>query len=102
MPIEMMPLAMTSAKLPGCRYCTLNKDFSGELKAAGLNCQYDQQGAIGRRYRRQDEIGTPFCITVDGDTAKDNCVTVRDRDSLLQDRVPVSRIVEEIVARLKA
>lgn len=77
-------------------------EIFGELKAAGLNCQYDQQGAIGRRYRRQDEIGTPFCITVDGDTAKDNCVTVRDRDSLLQDRVPVSRIVDEVVARLKA
>jgi glycyl-tRNA synthetase len=50
----------------------------------------------------QDEIGTPFCITVDGETAKDNCVTVRDRDTLQQDRVPVSRIVDEITARLKA
>lgn len=77
-------------------------EIFGELKAAGLNCQFDQQGAIGRRYRRQDEIGTPFCITVDGETAKDNCVTVRDRDTLQQDRVPVSRIVDEIVTRLKA
>jgi glycyl-tRNA synthetase len=66
-------------------------EIYGELKAAGLSVQYDQQAAIGRRYRRQDEIGTPFCITVDGDTAKDNCVTVRDRDTLQQDRVPVSR-----------
>ncbi|MFN9976613.1 MAG: His/Gly/Thr/Pro-type tRNA ligase C-terminal domain-containing protein, partial [Phycisphaerae bacterium] len=77
-------------------------EIFGELKAAGLSCQFDQQGAIGRRYRRLDEIGTPYCITVDGETAKDHCVTVRDRDSLQQDRVPVSRIVDEILSRLKA
>jgi glycyl-tRNA synthetase len=77
-------------------------EIFGDLKAAGLNCQYDQQGAIGRRYRRQDEIGTPFCITVDGDTASDNCVTLRDRDTLQQERIPVDRIVAEVTARLKA
>jgi glycyl-tRNA synthetase len=77
-------------------------EIFGDLKAAGLNCQYDQQGAIGRRYRRQDEIGTPFCITVDGDTASDNTVTLRDRDSLEQVRVPADRIVQEITDRLKA
>ena len=76
-------------------------EIFGNLKAAGLSVQYDQQGAIGLRYRRQDEIGTPYCITVDGDTATDNCVTVRDRDSLQQERVPVDRIVDEITARLK-
>lgn len=72
----------------------------GALKAAGLACQYDQQGAIGRRYRRQDEIGTPWCITVDGDTETDNCVTLRDRDSLTQERIPVDKIADEITSRL--
>ena len=50
-----------------------------------FNVVYDQSGAIGRRYRRQDEAGTPFCITVDGDTMKDGTVTIRDRDSFKQD-----------------
>jgi glycyl-tRNA synthetase len=76
-------------------------EIYGELKAAGLSVQYDQQGAIGRRYRRQDEIGTPFCITVDGDTPKDQCVTIRDRDTLQQERIPVSKVVDEVLARLK-
>jgi glycyl-tRNA synthetase len=48
---------------------------------------YDETGSIGKRYRRQDEVGTPFCITVDGDSVKDGTVTVRDRDTLKQDRV---------------
>ncbi|MCH2210719.1 MAG: glycine--tRNA ligase [Fuerstiella sp.] len=76
-------------------------EIFGELKAAGLNCHYDQQGAIGRRYRRQDEIGTPFCLTVDGDTASDNSVTLRDRDSLEQVRISADQVVEEINDRLK-
>jgi glycyl-tRNA synthetase len=70
------------------------------LKSAGIACYYDQQGAIGRRYRRQDEIGTPFCITIDGETAADDCVTVRNRDSLTQDRVPIKEIVEHLQGRL--
>ncbi len=49
-----------------------------------MNVFYDEKGAVGRRYRRQDEVGTPFCITVDGDTLKDGTVTIRDRDSLKQ------------------
>ncbi len=72
-----------------------------ELKEAGLNVQYSQQGAIGRRYRQQDEIGTPFCITIDGDTVTQQTVTIRDRDTLAQDRVPLSRVTEEIQRRLK-
>jgi len=62
---------------------------------------YDEKGAVGRRYRRQDEAGTPFCITVDGDTLKDNTVTVRDRDSLKQWRVKVDDCVAEITGRLQ-
>jgi glycyl-tRNA synthetase len=71
------------------------------MKAAGLNVIYSQQGAIGRRYRQQDEIGTPWCITIDGDTATDGAVTVRDRDTLEQTRVPVSEVTNEILSRLR-
>jgi len=61
---------------------------------------YDDSGAIGRRYRRQDEIGTPFCITVDGESSADNTVTVRDRDSLKQERVSVDRLRDYIGQRI--
>ncbi len=71
-----------------------------EFREAGINAQYDQQGAIGRRYRRQDEIGTPFCITVDGQTANDQTVTLRDRDTLEQERIPIKKVTEEIQSRL--
>lgn len=77
-------------------------EIFGELKAAGLSCQYEQQGAIGKRYRRQDEIGTPYCITVDGDTASDGTVTLRDRDSTEQIRVKVADVVQEISERLNS
>lgn len=73
-----------------------------ELKKSGIVCQYDQQGAIGRRYRRQDEIGTPYCITIDGDTLDDGTVTIRDRDSLAQERIPADRVVEEVTARMNS
>ena len=76
-------------------------EIYGAFKEAGVNVVYDQQGAIGRRYRRQDEIGTPYCITIDGETANDGAVTVRDRDSLKQDRVQVSELVDEIGRRLR-
>jgi glycyl-tRNA synthetase len=72
----------------------------GDLKRAGIAAYYDQQAAIGRRYRRQDEIGTPFCITVDGETANDGCVTVRNRDTLEQTRVPIPEVVDNIRERL--
>ena len=72
-----------------------------DLKRAGLNAAYDQQGAIGRRYRRQDEIGTPYCITVDGQTAEDQTVTLRDRDTLEQTRIPLDRVTQEIQDRLR-
>ena len=61
---------------------------------------YDEGGAVGRRYRRQDEIGTPYCITVDGQTLTDQTVTVRDRDTLEQWRVKVEDVVEEIAGRV--
>ncbi|HET9984168.1 MAG TPA: glycine--tRNA ligase [Longimicrobiales bacterium] len=70
------------------------------FKAAGINSFYDDSGSIGRRYRRQDEAGTPFGITVDGQTLEDGTVTVRDRDTLRQDRVPAEGIVAFIRDRL--
>ena len=61
---------------------------------------YDESGSIGKRYRRQDEIGTPFCITVDFETETDGCVTVRDRDTMEQERIPVSELNEYIAKRV--
>jgi glycyl-tRNA synthetase len=54
--------------------------------------QYDETGNIGRRYRRQDEIGTPFCVTIDFDSLEDRAATVRDRDSMSQERVPLAEL----------
>ena len=72
------------------------------FKAAGITSTYDQQAAIGRRYRRQDEVGTPFCVTVDFDTANDQSVTVRHRDRMTQDRVAISQLNEYIAINLKS
>jgi glycyl-tRNA synthetase len=58
--------------------------------------EYDDAGAVGRRYRRQDEIGTPFCITIDGETLQNDTVTIRDRDTLKQERVPAKDVIERI------
>ncbi len=57
-----------------------------------FNCQYDEKDAIGRRYRRQDAIGTPYCVTIDFDTLEDNTVTIRDRDTLEQERVSIDQL----------
>ena len=75
------------------------KEIYKELKR-DFNVFYDEKGAVGRRYRRQDEIGTPFCITVDGDTMTDGTVTIRDRDTLKQWRVKKEDCVAEIRRRL--
>jgi glycyl-tRNA synthetase len=66
-----------------------------------FTCQYEEKDTIGRRYRRQDAIGTPFCITVDHQTREDNTVTIRYRDTMEQERVPVEnlgKIMEEKVS----
>jgi glycyl-tRNA synthetase len=65
-----------------------------------FTCFYDEKGAVGRRYRRQDEAGTPFCITVDGQTKEDNTVTVRERDSMKQDRVNISQVKQYLREKL--
>ncbi len=66
-----------------------------------LMCDYDETQAIGRRYRRQDEIGTPLCVTVDFETIDDRAVTVRDRDTMEQDRVPIDDLVPHLHAKLR-
>ena len=71
-----------------------------DLLKTDIMVQYDEKDAIGRRYRRQDAIGTPFCITVDNDTLSDNAVTVRDRDTMKQERVGIDQLPQHIKARL--
>ena len=68
---------------------------------ADFNVFYDDKGAVGRRYRRQDEAGTPYCITVDGQTTQDQTVTIRDRDTLKQERIPVKEVGDVIKGRLR-
>ena len=69
--------------------------------AKKFNVEYDEAGQIGKRYRRQDEIGTPFCITYDFDTLEDGCVTVRDRDTMAQERVKLDDLVKYIEDRIE-
>ena len=66
-----------------------------------VQAEYDEGGAIGRRYRRQDEIGTPWAVTIDHQSLEDRTVTLRDRDSLAQDRIAIDELGEEIERRLR-
>jgi len=70
------------------------------FRAAGMNSFYDDSGSIGKRYRRLDEAGTPFAVTVDGESTAGNTVTVRDRDSLKQERIGADGIVDYIRLRI--
>ena len=65
------------------------------------NVSYDETQSIGRRYRRQDEIGTPFCVTADFDSLEDHRVTIRDRDTMTQVRVPITELAATLAARLE-
>ena len=67
-----------------------------------VQAEYDEGGAIGRRYRRQDEIGTPFCLTIDHQSLEDRTITLRDRDSLAQERLPIEGIAEALERRVSA
>ncbi len=90
------------AVLPLSRNADLSpkaKDLATELRQS-WNVDFDDAGAIGRRYRRQDEIGTPFCVTVDFDTLEDNAVTVRERDSMQQERVSLDQVTAYFAQRL--
>ena len=91
-----------AAVLPLSRNEALNpiaKDLSAELRK-NWNIDFDDSGAIGRRYRRQDEIGTPFCITVDFETPEDQAVTIRERDSMAQERVALDKVATYLFERL--
>jgi glycyl-tRNA synthetase len=79
----------------------LAREVYGALRGR-MQSEYDEGGSIGKRYRRQDEIGTPFCVTVDHQTVEDGTVTVRDRDSLKQDRVATVELGDVLAVRLAA
>jgi glycyl-tRNA synthetase len=64
-------------------------------------CEYDESGAIGKRYRRQDELGTPFCVTIDFDTIENDTVTLRDRDTMKQERVPISNLIPILLEKMQ-
>ena len=86
-----LPLSKKLAEGAGKIYESLSKEFMVD---------YDDAGSIGKRYRRQDEIGTPVCITYDFDSETDGCVTVRDRDTMEQERIPVSSLGDYLKAKL--
>ena len=80
----------------------LARDVYAALRRAGLQAEYDEGGSIGRRYRRQDEIGTPYGVTIDHQSLEDGTVTVRDRDTLDQDRVAIDELPAMLTERLGA
>ena len=89
----MLPLSRNADLSPKAR------DLAAELRQ-NWNVDFDDAGAIGRRYRRQDEIGTPYCVTVDFDTLDDHAVTVRERDTMQQERVGLDRLSSYFAERL--
>jgi len=91
--VAVLPLSRNADLSPKAR------DLAAELRQV-WNVDFDDAGAIGRRYRRQDEIGTPYCVTVDFDTLDDDAVTVRERDSMSQDRVGLQAVAGYLAARL--
>ncbi|MGZ4668888.1 MAG: His/Gly/Thr/Pro-type tRNA ligase C-terminal domain-containing protein [Blastococcus sp.] len=91
-----------AAVLPLSRNADLSpkaRDLAAVLRR-NWNVDFDDAGAIGRRYRRQDEVGTPFCLTVDFDTLEDDAVTVRERDTMSQERVGLGQVESYLAARL--
>ena len=92
-----------AAVLPLSRHADLSpaaRDLAAELRQY-WNIEFDDAGAIGRRYRRQDEIGTPFCVTLDFDSLEDQAVTIRERDSMSQERVAIAEVSNYLATRLK-
>ena len=90
--VAVLPLSKKLAEPATALYEKLSKRF---------NCEYDEAGSIGKRYRREDEIGTPFCVTVDFETLNDNCVTVRDRDTMEQIRINIDELEKFVEDKLK-
>ena len=90
--VAILPLQKNLGEKDKEVYAKLSKEFM---------CNYDEAGSIGKRYRRQDEIGTPFCITVDFDTLEDNTVTIRDRDSMEQIRLNIDELIPYVTEKIK-
>ena len=93
--VAVLPLSRNEALVPEARR------VHDVVKARWMSA-YDDAGAIGRRYRRQDEVGTPFCVTVDFETLTDGQVTVRERDAMTQDRISIDRLAAYLQERLAA
>jgi glycyl-tRNA synthetase len=77
------------------------REIMDQLKL-NFQCSYEEKDSIGRRYRRQDAIGTPYCITIDNETLENNTVTIRDRDTMKQERISMDKITEVVQARIKS
>jgi glycyl-tRNA synthetase len=92
--VAVLPLSRNSDLSPKA------KALSAELRGVGWNVDFDDAGAIGRRYRRQDEIGTPYCVTVDFDTLEDDAVTIRERDTMKQERIALGQVRSYFAERL--
>ena len=91
--VAVLPLSRNEALSPKAR------DLAAELRKF-WNVDFDDAQAIGRRYRRQDEIGTPFCVTVDFDTLDDGAVTIRERDTMSQERIGLDKVTDYLATRL--
>lgn len=89
--VAVLPLSKKLSEKAEEVYTNLSKKFM---------CDYDEAGSIGKRYRREDEIGTPYCVTIDFDTLEDNCVTVRDRDTMEQVRVKIDELEDYIEEKI--
>ena len=76
------------------------QDLAADLRQHDWVIDYDEAGAIGRRYRREDEIGTPLCVTVDFDTLEDHAVTIRERDTMQQERVSLDKVADYVARRI--
>ena len=91
--VAVLPLSRNEKLVP------LSREIYNKLRNQ-LMTQYDDSQSIGRRYRRQDEIGTPLCVTVDFQSLDDNQVTIRERDSMEQVRIPINELLENLQKRL--
>ncbi len=90
--VAVLPLQKNLSEKAQEVYSILSKEFM---------CDYDEAGSIGKRYRRQDEIGTPYCVTIDFETLDNNTVTLRDRDNMQQKRLPIEELVKYVGERIK-
>jgi glycyl-tRNA synthetase len=95
-----LTVAVFPLKRNDARLVDMARGLKRDLQKAGLRAIYDDTGAIGKLYRRQDEIGTPWCITVDFQSLEDQTVTVRDRDSMGQERMNAGELAASLASRL--